>query len=90
MTGLNNALIGVAEALAKANEDLGAFLGEHVPSEVETRHGIGYGKVYEEILGISGESKRDVIVMATQRTDSRTISLEPTPRASSSLPAGRY
>ncbi len=64
-------------ALAKANEDLGAFVGEHVPSGVETRHGIGYGTVYEEILGISGESKCDLIVMASQRPELKDYLLGP-------------
>ncbi len=57
------------KALAKANEDLGGFIGKHVPPGVETRHSIGYGSVYEEILRISKESKCDLIVIASQRPE---------------------
>ncbi len=68
------------KALAKTNEDLGAFVGEHVPSGVEARHGIGYGRVYEEILVISGESKCDLIVMASQRLELKVYFLGPNQR----------
>ncbi len=65
------------KTLAKAEGDLSAFVGEHVPSQVEVRQTIGYGTVYEEILGISGESKCDLIVMASQRPELKDYLLGP-------------
>ncbi|HJN22985.1 MAG TPA: universal stress protein [Rhodospirillales bacterium] len=65
------------KALAKADEDLGGFVGEHVPSGVKNRHSIGYGSVYEEILRICVESKCDLIVMASQRPELKDYLLGP-------------
>ncbi len=65
------------QALAKAKEDLRAFVGEHVPSGVETRHSVGYGTVYEEILRIAKETECDMIVIAAHRPELKDYLLGP-------------
>lgn len=65
------------QALAKAKEDLRAFVGEHVPPGVETRHSVGYGTVYEEILKIAKETGCDLIVIASHRPELKDYLLGP-------------
>ncbi len=65
------------KALARASEDLGAFIGEHVPSEIKTRHSVGYGTVYEVILKIAGEIGADLIVIASHRPELKDYLLGP-------------
>ena len=65
------------KALAKAKEDLQAFIGERIPSDVETRHSVGYGTVYEEILKIAKETDCDMIVMASHRPELKDYLLGP-------------
>ncbi len=55
------------KALAKAKDELRAFADKHVPSGVETRHSVGYGTVYEEILKIARKTECDMIVIAAHR-----------------------
>ena len=65
------------KALAKAKEDLLAFVGDHVPSDLETRRSVGYGTVYEEILKIAKETHCDMIVMASHRLELKDYLLGP-------------
>ncbi len=65
------------KALAKAKGDLGAFAGQNVPSDVETRHSVGYGTVYEEILKIAKETGCDMIVIASHRPELKDYLLGP-------------
>ncbi len=65
------------KALAKAKEDLQAFVGERVPSDVETRRSVGYGTVYEEILKIAKETGCDMIVIASHRPELKDYLLGP-------------
>ncbi len=65
------------KALAKAKEDLQAFVGERIPSGVETRHSVGYGTVYEEILRIAKETECDLIVIAAHRPELKDFLLGP-------------
>ena len=65
------------KALAKAKEDLQAFVGERVPSDVETRRSVGYGTVYEEILKIAKETDCDMIVIASHRPELKDYLLGP-------------
>jgi len=55
------------KALAKAKKDLQAFVGKHIPSDVETRRSVGYGTVYAEILKIAKKADCDLIIMASHR-----------------------
>ena len=65
------------KAVAKAKEDLQAFVGERVPSDVETRCSVGYGTVYEEILKIAKETGCDMIVIASNRPELKDYLLGP-------------
>ncbi len=65
------------KSLKKANEDLKAFISKHVPSEVESRHLIGYGTVYKEILRVAEDIKCDLIVVAAHRPDLKDYLLGP-------------
>ena len=65
------------KAVAKAKEDLQAFVGERIPSDVETRRSVGYGTVYEEILRIAKETDCDMIVMASHRPELKDYLLGP-------------
>ena len=65
------------KAVAKAKEDLQAFVGERIPSDVETRHSVGYGTVYEEILKIAKETGCDMIVIASRRPELKDYLLGP-------------
>ncbi len=65
------------KAVAKAKEDLQAFVGERVPSDVETRRSVGYGTVYEEILKIAKETGCDMIVIASNRPELKDYLLGP-------------
>ncbi len=65
------------KAVAKAKEDLQAFVGERVPSDVEARRSVGYGTVYEEILKIAKETGCDLIVIAAHRPELKDYLLGP-------------
>ncbi len=65
------------KAVAQAKEDLQAFVGERIPSDVETRRSVGYGTVYEEILKIAKETGCDLIVIAAHRPELKDYLLGP-------------
>ncbi len=65
------------KALAKAEGDLNAFVGEHVPSHVEVRQTVGYGTVYEEILRIAKKTECDLVVIASHRPELKDYLLGP-------------
>jgi len=65
------------KALAKADADLNAFVGEHVPSGIEVRINVGYGTVYEEILRIARKRGSDLIVIASHRPELKDYLLGP-------------
>jgi len=65
------------KALAKAKKDLRAFVGERIPSDVETRRSVGYGTIYEEILRVAAKTGCDLIVMASHRPELKDYLLGP-------------
>ncbi len=65
------------KAIAQAGEDLQAFVGERIPSDVETRRSVGYGTVYEEILKIAKETGCDMVVIASHRPELKDYLLGP-------------
>ena len=64
-------------ALAQAEEDLGAFVGAHVPSDVRSAPIVGYGTVYEEIMRTAREIDADLIVMAAHRPELKDYLIGP-------------
>lgn len=57
------------KALDDANEKLAQFCAEHVPRELNATHGVGYGRVYEELLRVAEERGADLIVLASHRPE---------------------
>ncbi len=64
-------------ALARAEEDLGAFIGAHVPPDVRSAPIVGYGTVYKEIMRTAREIDADLIVMAAHRPELKDYLIGP-------------
>lgn len=56
---------------------LRAFVREHVPDDVNVRHIVGLGTVYQEILKIAVATGADLIVMASHRPELQDYLLGP-------------
>jgi nucleotide-binding universal stress UspA family protein len=65
---------GVAEKVMAA---LKVFVTEHVPADVNVRHIVGEGVVYENIIRMAREVGADLIVTAAGRPDLKEFLLGP-------------
>ena len=55
------------KAMAEADRQLAAFTRKHVPDAVESRHIVGNGTIYEEILSAAKKADADLIVIGAHR-----------------------
>jgi len=65
---------GVAEKVMAALKD---FVDEHVPDEINVRHIVGEGSVYEVILDTAKKIGADLIVVTAGRDDLKDFLLGP-------------
>ncbi len=54
-------------AVEAAGKQLGAFVKEHVPADVEASHIVAHGTIYQEILSTAKDIGADLIVVASHR-----------------------
>lgn len=66
-----------AKALAKANQDLHAFVTANVPDSIVVQHVVGHGTVYKEILRVAADTSADLILMASHRPELEDYLLGP-------------
>jgi nucleotide-binding universal stress UspA family protein len=57
------------KALAEADKALKAFLGDHLPEDVQGSSSVAHGTVYEEILKTAQSGGFDLVVMAAHRPE---------------------
>ena len=66
-----------AEMAKKVLVQLKDFVSNNVPDDVRVQHIVGEGTVYEVILKIAGDTRVDLIVMASQRPELKDYLLGP-------------
>lgn len=57
------------KALHELGEKLSAWVGAHVPGDVEVHPHVLHGRVYDEIIGAANRLEVDAIVMASHRPE---------------------
>jgi len=57
------------KAVGAANEQLHAFVQQHVPEGVKVQHIVAHGSIYGEIVTLSKKVSADLIVMASHRPE---------------------
>jgi nucleotide-binding universal stress UspA family protein len=66
-----------AKALEAAGKQLAMLLDDKVPDDVELRHTVGLGTVYQEILEAAREIDADLIVLSSHRPELKDYLLGP-------------
>lgn len=65
------------KAVAEADRQLADFAAEHVPEDVEARHIVANGTIYEEILAVAKKVDADLVVLAANRPELKDYLLGP-------------
>ncbi|MCB2081496.1 MAG: universal stress protein [Hyphomicrobiales bacterium] len=67
----------VKKVIEKTNENLHAFVKEHIPEDINTHKVVATGNVYESIIGASKKIGADLIVMSAHRPELKDYLLGP-------------
>ncbi|MCC9626099.1 universal stress protein [Thalassospira sp. MA62] len=65
------------KVLESYNEQLHAFVAEHIPDTVKVQHIVGQGTVYEVILQMAEKAKCDLIILSAHRPELKDYLLGP-------------
>ena len=65
------------KALAAADQQSHDFVAEHVPDNIEVRHIVAHGTVYEEILRVANDIGAELIMLASHRPELRGYLIGP-------------